>query len=106
MCIDTRYSCDMTKTMSHISEILDIAGLVEVAYRRTDIECGLGEMWDITLPDAETTIRVYDNDGRIELIAFTGGRAQLIDGEATFSGAMAAPTFVAAAIDEMIGYYS
>lgn len=96
----------MTTTTSPITDILDIAGLFEVSNRRTDLEGGYGEMWDITLPDEQTTIRVCDNDGQIWVIAFTGGHAQIIDGEQKFSGALAAPAFVAAALTEIIGYYS
>lgn len=95
----------MTTTLSTIEEVLDIAGLSEVAYRRTDRECGYGQVWDITLPDEQTTVRVADDDGQIFIIALTNG-AMLEDGKQTFSHAFAAPTFVAAALTEIIGYYS
>ena len=96
----------MTKTASHIEEILDAAGLVEVAYRRTDIDGGLGEIWDIALPDEDTTIRLCEDDGQIHLIVFVGGRAKLIDGEQKFGGKLAAPMFVATAVEAIIEDYA
>ena len=92
----------MTTTTSYIEEILDIAGLAAVAYRRTDLECGLGEMWDITAPDDSATVRVLDNDGQIMVLLFTGGRAQILDGQMTFDHTFAAPAYVAAALDQIV----
>ena len=97
----------MTAKTSDITDALDFAGLAELAYRRTDREGGyLSEVWDITLPDEETTVRLCDDDGQIILIVFTGGRAMLVAGEAKFSGALASPTFVAAALEQIIADYS
>lgn len=90
-----------SSVISPIREILDITEYSEVAYRRTDLECGLGEMWDITTPDEQTTIRLCDNDGQIELYLFTGGRAQIESGAMTFRHHMAGPIYVAAAIDQL-----
>jgi len=87
--------------ISPIRDILDITAYAEVAYRRTDLECGFGEMWDITTPDEQTTIRLCDNDGQIELYLFTGGRAQINSGSMTFRHHMAGPIYVAAALDQL-----
>jgi protein tyrosine/serine phosphatase len=92
-------------TISHIAEILDFTGLTDVAYRRTDLEGGLGEIWDITLPDEQTTIRVCDDDGQIHVIVLVG-RGQLIDGEQKFSHRLAAPAFVAAALEAIVADYT
>lgn len=96
----------MTKTMSHIEEIIDIAGLSEVAYRRTELEGGLGQMWDITLPDEQTTIRLIDDDGTVVIYLFTGGRAQIESGKVTFRHRMAAPTYVAMMLEQLVADYS
>lgn len=96
----------MTKTTSAIEEILDIAGLDEVACRRTDLEGGYGEMWDITLPDEQATVRLFNDDGQINVIVFVRGRSMIIDGEMKFSHALAAPTYVAAALEQIIADYS
>lgn len=92
----------MTATLSHIEEILDIAGLTDVAYERADFNI---PAWDITLPDEETTIRVCDDDGQIEVYLFTGGRAQIESGRMTFRHRMAAPTYVAAMLDQLVADY-
>lgn len=92
----------MSTQTSYITEILDLTDYAEVAYRRTDMEGGLGEIWDITLPDDESTVRVCDDDGTIRVYLFTGGKAQLIAGEATFSHHLAAPGFVAMVIDQLV----
>ena len=92
----------MTTTTSYIEEILDIAGIAAVAYRRTDMEGGLGEIWDITAPDDSATVRVIDNDGQIDVYLFTGGRAQLEAGRITFGHTFAAPTYVAAALEQIV----
>jgi hypothetical protein len=95
----------MTKTMSHIEEIIDIASLSEVAYRRPELEGGLGQMWDITLPDEESTIRLIDDDGDVVIYLFTGGRAQIESGRMTFRHRMAAPTYVAMMLDQLVADY-
>ena len=95
-----------TTALSHIEEILDIAGLSEVAYRRAELEGGLGQMWDITLPDEETTIRLIDDDGQVVVYLFTGGRAQIESGKMTFRHQMAAPTYVAMMLDQLVADYS
>lgn len=95
-----------TTTQSHIEEILDIAGLAEVAYPRPDLAGGCGEMWDITLPDEQTTIRLIDDDGQVVVYLFTGGRAQIESGQMTFRHRMAAPTYVAMMIEQLVADYS
>lgn len=60
---------------STITEILEVAELIEVAYPRPELAGGYGEIWDITLPDEQTTIRLVDDDGVVVLYVFTGGRA-------------------------------
>ena len=85
----------MTKTMSHIEEVLDLTDYAEVAYRRTELEGGLGEIWDITLPDEQTTIRICQDDGTIYVYVFVNGRAMILDAEAQFSHQLAAPMYVA-----------
>lgn len=92
----------MSTQTSYISEILDLTEYAEVAYRRTDLECGLGEMWDITAPDEQSTVRICDDDGTIRVYLFTGGRAQINSGEATFARHLAAPGFVAMVIDQLV----
>lgn len=98
----------MTKTMSHTEEILDIADLTEVAYPRPDLAGGCGDMWDITLPDEETTIRLLDRDraGDIDIYVFTEGRAQIESGHMTFRRNMAAPGYVAMMLDQLVADYS
>lgn len=96
----------MPKTASQIEDILDIAELSEVAYRRTELEGGLGQIWDITLPDEQTTVRLCEDDMTLYLYVFTGGRAMINDGEQRFAGRLAAPPFVAAALEAVIGDYS
>lgn len=96
----------MNKIPSNIEEALDIAGLGEVAYRRTELEGGLGEIWDITLPDEQTTIRVGDDDGLVFLYVFTGGGAQIDSGKMTFRHNMAAPTYVAMMLEQLVADYS
>lgn len=91
---------------SHIADILDAAGLTDVAYRRTDLEYGHGEFWDITLPDEDTTIRLIDDDGQIHVYLFTGGRAQIESGHATFARRLAAPEFVAMVVDQLVADYT
>lgn len=91
----------MTK-VTYIEEILEESEYSEVAYRR--IGMGL-EVWDITGPDEEATIRIVDNDGLIEVYLFTGGRAQIESGKMTFRHNLAAPAFVAAAIDQVAADY-
>jgi hypothetical protein len=64
------------------------------------------EMWDITSPDDEATVRiVVDNDGQVEIYLFTGGKAQLESGRMTFRHQLAAPAFVAAAVDQIVADY-
>lgn len=104
-CIYTRYGSRMTATMSHTQEILDIAGLSEVAYPRLDLAPHM-DMWDITLPDEETTIRVLDDDGEIVVYLFTGGRAQIESGRMTFRHWLAAPTYVAMMLEQLVADYS
>lgn len=91
----------MQKT-SYVTEILELTDYAEVAYRRTDMEAGLGEIWDITLPDEESTVRICDDDGTIRVYLFTGGRAMINEGEATFSRHLAAPGFVAMVVDQLV----
>lgn len=93
-------------TMTHIEEVLDIAGLSEVAYARPELAGGLGEIWDITLPNEETTIRLCHTDGEVDLYIFTGGRAQIEDGHARFIRQMAAPDYVAMMLDQIVADYS
>lgn len=88
--------------VTYIEEILEESEYSEVAYRR--IGMGL-EVWDITGPDEEATIRIVDNDGLIEVYLFTGGRAQIESGKMTFRHNLAAPAFVAAAIDQVAADY-
>lgn len=91
----------MTKT-SYIEEILEESDYSEVAYRRI----GMGmEMWDITGPDEDATIRIVDNDGQIDVYLFTGGKAQIESGKMTFRHQLAAPAFVASAIDQIAADY-
>jgi hypothetical protein len=92
----------MTTTTSPIEEILELTDYSDVAYRRTDLEGGFGEIWDITLPDEGTTVRVCDTDGQIEVYLFTGGRAQICEGQMTFVHTFAAPAYVAAALDQIV----
>ena len=98
----------MTKTMSNAEEILDIAGLSEVSYRRPELEradwakC----VWDITLPDEETTIRLIDDDGQVVVYLFTGGRSQIESGKMTFRHRMAAPTYVAMMLEQLVADYT
>lgn len=100
------YGMNTSKSASQITEALDFAGLSEVAYRRTELEGGIGEIWDITLPDEDTTVRVCEDDASVHVIVFTGGRAQLIDGEQKLSGKLASPVFVAATLEAIIEDYS
>ena len=96
----------MTKTMSHIEEVLDLTDYAEVAYRRPELEGGLGEIWDITLPDEQTTIRLVNNDGTIYVYVFVNGRAQIEDGRIEFRHALAAPVYIAMVLDQLIADYS
>jgi hypothetical protein len=92
----------MTTTMSSIEEILEHSDYSEVAYRRI----GFGmETWDITGPDEDATVRICDNDGQIEVYLFTNGRAMIESGRMTFRHNLAAPTFVAAAVDQIVADY-
>jgi hypothetical protein len=91
------------KTITTIEQILDTAGLYDVAYHRADFNT---PAWDITLPDEETTIRVCDDDGEIVVYLFTGGRAQIESGRMTFRHRMAAPTYVAAALNQLVADYT
>lgn len=93
-------------TVSHVEEILDIAGLSEVAYPRPEMAGGCGEIWDITLPDEETTIRVCDWEGVVDVYLFTGGRAQIEDGHMTFRRHMAAPMYVAMFLEQLVADFS
>lgn len=92
----------MSTRQSYISEILELTDYMEVAYRRTDMEGGIGEIWDITLADEQSTVRICDDDGTIRVYLFTGGRAQINSGEATFARHLAAPGFVAMVIDQLV----
>ncbi len=92
----------MTTTTSYVSEILDLTDYAEVAYRRPELEGGLGEIWDITLPDEDTTVRIADSGDTIHVYLFTGGRAQINAGEATFPTPLAAPGFVAMVVDQLV----
>lgn len=92
----------MTTKMSYIEECLAESDYSEVAYRRI----GFGyETWDITGPDEDATVRLCDNDGQIELYLFTGGRAMIESGQMTFRHNLAAPAFVAAAVDQVVADY-
>lgn len=95
----------ITKAISHIEEILDIAGLSEVAHPRQDLAPHM-DMWDITLPDDETTLRILNDDGDVIVYLFTGGRAQIESGKMTFSHRMAAPTYVAMMLEQLVADYS
>jgi hypothetical protein len=92
----------MTKT-SAIEDILEYSDYSQVAYRRI----GFGmETWDITGPneDDPVNIRIQDEDGTITVNLFTG--PGLVDcGEIRFSGQLAAPAFVASAIDQIAADY-
>lgn len=91
----------MTKT-SAIEEILELSDYSEVAYRRI----GFGmETWDITTPDECATIRICDDDGEINIYLLTNGRAMIESGRMTFRHNLAAPTFVAAAVDQIVADY-
>lgn len=92
-------------TNSHITDILEAAELAEVAYPRPELAGGYGEIWDITLPDEQTTIRLVDDDGVVVLYVFTGGRAQIESGRMTFRHNLAAPTYVAAALEQIVADY-
>ena len=96
----------MTKTISHIEEVLELTDYAEVAYRRPELEGGLGEIWDITLPDEQTTIRICEDDGTIYVYVFVNGRAQIEDGRMEFRHALAAPTYVALVLDQLVADYS
>lgn len=96
----------MTKTISHVEEILELTDYAEVAYRRTDMEGGFGEIWDITLPDEQTTIRICQDDLTIYLYVFINGRAMTLDAEARFSHQLAAPIYVAMVVDQLVADYS
>lgn len=90
---------------SHIQECIELTDYAEVAYPRPDLAGGCDEIWDITLPDEETTIRVCDDDGQISVYLFTGGRAQIESGRMTFRHNLAAPTYVAMVIDQLVADY-
>lgn len=92
----------MTTTLSHIEEIIELSDYSEVAYRRI----GFGyETWSITSPDEDVTVQISDDDGNIIVYLFTGGRAQIESGRMTFRHNLAAPAFVAAAVDQIIRDY-
>lgn len=90
---------------SHAQDCIELTDYAEVARRRTELEGGIGEIWDIATPDGSTTIRIAEDDATVHLYVFTGGRAQINDGHMTFRGALAAPGYVAAAIDQIVGEY-
>lgn len=96
----------MTTTISHIQEALELTDYAEVAYRRLELEGGLGEIWDITLPDEQTTIRLVDHDGTIYVYVFVNGRAQIEDGRMEFRHALAAPVYIAMVVDQLVADYS
>lgn len=60
---------------------------------------------DIVLPSGRT-LRLWDDDGEINLVAFTRGAAMIEDGRLRFSHAFANPAFVAATVAAIIGTYS
>ena len=92
----------MAAAITYLQECLAESEYSEVAYRRI----GLGvEAWDITSPDDEATVRICDNDGQIEVYLFTNGRAMIESGRMTFRHNLAAPTFVAAAVDQIVADY-
>jgi hypothetical protein len=92
----------MAAAITYLQECLAESEYSEVAYRRI----GLGvEAWDITSPDEDVTVRLCDNDGQIEVYLFTGGKAQICSGQMTFRHALAAPAFVAQAVDQIIADY-
>lgn len=96
----------MTTTISHIQEVLELTDYAEVAYRRPELEGGLGEIWDITLPDEQTTIRIVNDDGTIYVYVFVNGRAQIEDGRMEFRHALAAPVYIAMVVDQLVADYS
>ena len=96
----------MTKTISHIEEVLELTDYAEVAYRRTELEGRRCEIWDITLPDEQTTIRIREDDGTIYVYVFVNGRAQIEDGRMEFRHALAAPTYVALVLDQLVADYT
>lgn len=90
---------------SHIQDCIELTDYAEVSYPRPDLAGGCGEIWDITLPDEQTTIRVCDDDGQISIYLFTGGRAQIESGRMTFRHNLAAPGYVAMVIDQLVADY-
>lgn len=98
MCIDTRYSYGM----SHITECLELTDYAEVANLRDDLADGLGEIWDITTPAETATIRIAEDDGQIYIYVFEG---HINAGQMTFSRNLAAPAYIAAAIDQIVQDY-
>lgn len=66
-----------THTISPARECIDLTDYAEVAYRRSDLEGGCGEIWDITGPDEQSTVRICEDDGDIVIYLFTNGRAMI-----------------------------
>jgi hypothetical protein len=95
-----------TSTQTTVEEILDIAGLSEVAYCVSRRSPGYLDIWEVTLPDEQTTIRLIDDDGEIVVYVFIGGRAQIEDGRMTFRHQMAAPMYVAMMLEQLVADYS
>ena len=92
----------MTTKTSYIEEILEQSDYSEVAYRRI----GFGiETWDITGPDEDATVRIADDDGLIVVTLLTNGKAMVESGQITFRHQLAAPAFVASAIDQIVVDY-
>ena len=56
---------------------------------------------EIVLPDDQHTIRVWEDDNTYRLVVLSGGRAQLIHTEVSFSG-VAAQAALLATIDAMV----
>ena len=93
----------MTKTISHIEEVLELTDYAEVAYRRTELEGRRCEIWDITLPDEQTTIRIREDDGTIYVYVLVNGRVQTVHGWMEFR---CAPAYVALVLDQLVADYS
>lgn len=96
----------MAAKISHIQEVLELTDYAEVAYRRPELEGGLGEIWDIELPDGQTLIRICQDDGTIYLYVFVNGRARIEAGRMEFRHNLAAPVYVAMMVDQLVGDYS